>query len=110
MSDFTVNVNKDNFVELVIESGSPVLVDFWAEWCGPCKMLTPTIEAIAKEYSGKNVIAKLNLDEAPEIATKYGVRSIPTILFFKDGEVTDQLVGSQAKDVLTEVLDKLNNK
>ena len=110
MSDFTLDVNEDNFEELVISSDSPVLVDFWAEWCGPCKMLTPTIDAIAEEYSGKSVIAKINVDEAPGIATKYGIRSIPSILFFNNGEVTDSLVGAVGKEALTEILDKLNNK
>ncbi|MAQ43155.1 MAG: thioredoxin [Candidatus Marinimicrobia bacterium] len=107
MSDFTKDVNEDDFDSMVINSDKPVLVDFWAEWCGPCKMLTPTIDAISEEYNDKSVIVKVNVDEAPAIATKYGIRSIPSLLFFNNGEVVEQKVGAVSKDELTAVLDKL---
>tara|TARA_Y100001968_G_C19157386_1_gene619098 strand:+ start:307 stop:639 length:333 start_codon:yes stop_codon:yes gene_type:complete len=107
MSDFTKDVNEDDFDSMVINSNKPVLVDFWAEWCGPCKMLTPTIDAISEEYNDKSVIVKVNVDEAPAIATKYGIRSIPSLLFFNNGEVVEQKVGAVSKDELTAVLDKL---
>ena len=107
MSDFTKDVSEDDFDSMVINSDKPVLVDFWAEWCGPCKMLTPTIDAISEEYNDKSVIVKVNVDEAPAIATKYGIRSIPSLLFFNNGEVVEQKVGAVSKDELTAVLDKL---
>tara|TARA_B100002051_G_scaffold81556_2_gene77876 strand:+ start:4961 stop:5293 length:333 start_codon:yes stop_codon:yes gene_type:complete len=107
MSDFTKDVNENDFDSMVINSDKPVLVDFWAEWCGPCKMLTPTIDAISEEYNDKSVIVKVNVDEAPAIATKYGIRSIPSLLFFNNGEVVEQKVGAVSKDELTAVLDKL---
>ena len=106
MSEFTIDVNEENFDAIVINSDKPVLVDFWAEWCGPCKMLTPTIEAIAEEYNDKSSIVKINVDDAPAIATKYGIRSIPSILLFSKGEVIEQRVGAVSKDELTSLLDK----
>ena len=106
MSEFTIDVNEENFDSIVINSDKPVLVDFWAEWCGPCKMLTPTIEAIAEEYKDKSSIVKINVDDAPAIATKYGIRSIPSILLFRNGDVVEQRVGAVSKEELTSLLDK----
>ena len=107
MSNFTKDANEDNFDSIVINSDKPVLVDFWAEWCGPCKMLTPTIDAISEEYNDRSTIVKVNVDEAPAIATKYGIRSIPSLLFFNKGKVIEQKVGAVSKEELTSVLDKL---
>ncbi|MBU1151290.1 thioredoxin [Patescibacteria group bacterium] len=90
--------NDDNFDEEVLKSKIPVLVDFYAEWCGPCKMMGPVIEEIAKEYEGKWKVGKLNVDEAPQTAQKYQVQSIPTLLFIKDGEVVDKMMGFRPKD------------
>lgn len=92
-----------NFDE-VINSGKPVLVDFWAEWCGPCKMIGPVVEELAGDYDGKAVIAKLNVDENPQTTAKFGVRSIPTLLVFKGGQVVDKQVGAVPKSVLNQKL------
>ena len=107
MSQFTIDVNEDNFESVVMNSDKPVLVDFWAEWCGPCKMLTPTIESIAEDYKDKSSIVKINIDDAPSIATKFGIRSIPSILLFNGGNVVEQRVGAVSKEELTSLLDKL---
>ena len=87
MSDQTKEFTAENFEQEVIKSDKPVLVDFWAEWCGPCKMLTPVIDSVASEYSDKYSIGKLNVDHNSDIAAKYGIRSIPCLLFFNNGEV-----------------------
>ena len=107
MSEFTKDVNEENFESIVLKSKIPVLVDFWAEWCGPCKMLTPTIDSISEEYNGKSIVAKVNIDLSPSIASAYGIRSIPSLLFFKDGQVIEQKVGAVSRDEMTSVLDKL---
>jgi thioredoxin 1 len=96
-----------NFDELVIKSGKPVIVDLWAEWCGPCRILTPIVEEMAKDYEGRAVIGKLNVDDNPEVTAKYGVRNIPTLLFFKGGEVADKQVGAVPKSALVGKLEKL---
>ena len=101
-----ITATEENFKSEVLESSQPVLVDFWAEWCGPCKMIGPTIEELAVEFDGKAKVAKVNVDEQPKLAQQYGVRSIPTLLFFRDGKVAEQLVGAAQKDTLAE---KLNN-
>jgi len=93
-----------NFQE-VINSEKPVLVDFWAEWCGPCKMIGPLVEELAGEYDGKAVIGKVDVDANPDISAKFGIRSIPTLLVFKNGEVVDKQIGVVAKSVLAEKLD-----
>ena len=107
MSEFTIDVNDENFDSVVMNSDKPVLVDFWAEWCGPCKMLTPTIEALAEEYKDTSSIVKINVDDSPAIATKYGIRSIPSILLFNNGDVVEQRVGAVSKDELAGMLDKI---
>ena len=107
MSVNTVDFKQDSFKEEVLDSDKPVLVDFWAEWCGPCKILTPTINEVADDYKDKAVIGKLNVDENPTIAAEYGIRSIPSLLFFKDGKVQKQIMGAVAKEEISSALDEL---
>tara|TARA_B110001454_G_C12321477_1_gene267992 strand:- start:125 stop:454 length:330 start_codon:yes stop_codon:yes gene_type:complete len=107
MSGNTVNFKENSFKEDVLDSSKPILVDFWAEWCGPCKMLTPTIDEIATEYVGKAIVGKLNVDENPNIAAEYGIRSIPSLLFFKDGKVQKQIMGAVAKSDIANALDDI---
>ena len=102
-----VTVTDSNFQEEVLNADQPVLVDFWATWCGPCRMIAPIIEELAEEYEGRAKIAKLDVDNNPQVAMQFGVRSIPTLLFFKDGEVADQLIGAVPKRALAERLQNL---
>lgn len=106
----TIEVTDANFEEKVLQSDKPVIVDLWAEWCGPCKMIGPIIDEIAKDYEGKVVCAKIDVDSNPEVPTKYRVRNIPTILFFKDGELKDKQVGAVPKNTLTAKLEPLLNE
>ncbi len=100
----TLKITDSNFND-VISKNKTVLVDFWAEWCGPCRMIGPVIEELANEYEGKAIIGKLDVDSNQESSVKYGVRSIPTILTFKDGEIIDRQVGAVPKKTLTNVID-----
>ena len=100
----TIEITDKNFDE-IIKSDKPVLVDFWAEWCGPCKMVGPIVEEIAGEYDGKAVIGKVDVDTNPEVSARFGIRSIPTLLYFKDGEIVDKQVGAVPKAVLAQKLD-----
>ena len=102
-----VTLDEANFQSEVLLSDKPVMVDFWAEWCPPCRMVAPVIEELAAEREGKAKVAKLNVDEVPGVAGAFGIRSIPTILFFKNGEVVDSVVGAVPKGVLAEKLDAL---
>ena len=102
-----MNITEEEFDGVIQKSDIPVLVDFWAEWCGPCKLLTPVIDELAAEYSGRIKIAKVNVDQQANLAARYGIRSIPTIIIFKGGEVAEQMVGMQAKEALKAKLDSL---
>jgi thioredoxin 1 len=100
----TIVLNDANF-DAAINSDKPVLVDFWAEWCGPCKMIGPVVEELAGDYEGKAVIAKLNVDENPDVTARFGIRSIPTLLVFKGGQIVDKQVGAVPKSVLAQKLE-----
>ena len=106
MSENIKNVSDDSFATDVLASDKPVLVDYWAAWCGPCKMIAPMLEEVAKEYGEKVTIAKLNVDENPETAAKFGIRGIPTLMLFQGGKATATKVGALSKTQLIEFLDK----
>ena len=99
-----IEITDSNFEE-IINSEQPVLVDFWAEWCGPCKMIGPVVEELAGDYEGKAVIGKVNVDENPNVSAKFGIRSIPTLLVFKGGEIVDKQIGAVPKGVLSQKLE-----
>ncbi len=101
----TEKVTAANFADVVLKSSTPVLVDFWAEWCGPCRMVGPVVEELSKDYSGRAVVGKVDVDSNPGISMKYGIRNIPTLLIFKGGEVVDKQVGAVPKSVLAGKLD-----
>jgi thioredoxin 1 len=105
VSDKIVHVTDDNFENEVLQSSAPVLVDYWAEWCGPCKMIAPVLDEIAGEYQGRVKIAKLNIDDNPNTPPRYGIRGIPTLMLFKDGEVEATKVGAVSKSQLTAFID-----
>ena len=102
-----LTITDQNFEEVVLKSDKVVLIDLWAEWCGPCRMVGPIVEEMAKEYEGRAVIGKLDVDNNPETTNRFGVRNIPTILFIKSGEIVDKQVGAVPKAVLTKKLDAL---
>ncbi len=102
-----VTLSQENFASEVLESENPVLVDFWAEWCAPCRVIGPVIEELAADFEGKATIGKVNVDENSELAAEYGIRSIPSLIFFKGGKVVEQIVGSQSKGALAGKLNGL---
>ena len=108
MSEFVTEVNDTNFESEVLKSSQPVLVDFWASWCAPCRMLAPTVESVAEKYQGKAKIVKLNVDENIGSSSNYGVKGIPTLILFRDGQEAERVVGvpPNAKDYISQMLDK----
>jgi thioredoxin 1 len=102
-----LEITDANFEELVVKSDKPVVIDFWAVWCGPCRMIAPLIEEMSKDYEDKAVIGKLDVDNNPGVTSKFGVRNIPTVLFLKNGEVVDKQVGAVPKSVLVQKLEAL---
>jgi thioredoxin len=106
-SPLIVTLTRENFAQQVLQSPAPVLVDFWAEWCGPCKMIAPLLDEIADEYDGKIKIGKVNVDEQQSLAAEYGVRAIPTLLVFSKGQVAEQMIGAKSKRDLKASLDRV---
>jgi thioredoxin 1 len=106
-SPLIVALTQENFAQLVLQSPVPVLVDFWAEWCGPCKMIAPLLDELADEYDGKVKIGKVNIDEQQALAAEYGIRAIPTLLLFSKGQVADQIVGARSKRDFKNSLDRV---
>ena len=110
MSENIMNVDQNSFQKDVLDSQKPVLVDFWAPWCGPCRAVAPIVEELSKEYNGKAGFAKINVDEAPTLASQYGVMSIPTIILFKNGKPEEQVIGYKPKSELKKLLDTVLTK
>lgn len=105
MSDAVTSVTVDTFEKVVMQSPNLIMVDFWATWCGPCKIVAPVVEELAQEYAGKVSFAKVNTDENPDISSRFNIRGIPTLIFFKDGKVLDQIVGAVPKAQLKSKID-----
>jgi len=106
MSANILTLTQSNFDDEVKKAGTPILVDFWAEWCGPCRMVAPVLEKLADEYGGKARIGKVNVDEHSALAAKFGIQSIPTMLLFKEGKVVEQMVGAASRDTIARLIDK----
>jgi thioredoxin 1 len=106
MSQNVIEANDGNFDQVVLQSDAPVLVDFWAEWCGPCRRLAPTIEALAEEYAGKARVVKLNVDAGPVTAKRYGIQGIPTLILFRDGAEKERIVGSASQEAIAVLIDR----
>ncbi|MDX2149034.1 MAG: thioredoxin [Planctomycetota bacterium] len=104
--DGAVHLTSESFDELINREGKPVLVDFWAEWCGPCRVVGPTVDAVAKEFQGRAVVAKLNVDDAQDVASEMGITAIPTMIIFKNGKAVDRFQGIQTRDTLAKRLEK----
>ncbi|MBC2703132.1 thioredoxin [Desulfobacula sp.] len=104
MTQNIIELDDDSFEDKVLKSNKPVMVDFWAPWCGPCKAIAPTVDALEKEYGDKMAFVKINVDENPVSPSKYGVQAIPTLIFFKNGEIADQITGMVAKEKLEETI------
>ncbi|MFZ4785861.1 MAG: thioredoxin [Flavobacteriales bacterium] len=102
-----VEITDSNFADVALSTDKPVMIDFWAEWCGPCRMVTPIVEEMSNDYDGKAIVGKVNVDENPDISAKFGIRNIPTIIFLKGGQVVDKSVGAVPKNVLTEKMEAL---
>lgn len=105
MSEFVKDVSDQDFDTEVLQSDQPVLVDFWAAWCAPCRMIAPTVDQVAQDYSGRAKVVKLNVDDNRETSARFNIRGIPTLLLFKDGEVKDQIVGATSKDQISRIID-----
>jgi thioredoxin 1 len=106
-NNMAVEITDSNFADVALNSDKPVMIDFWAEWCGPCRMVAPIVEEMSNDYKDKAVIGKVNVDENPDVSAKFGIRNIPTILFLKGGQVVDKSVGAVPKNVLTEKMEAL---
>jgi thioredoxin 1 len=106
MSEYVNEVSDQNFDKDVLQSEKPVLVDFWAQWCAPCRMLAPTVEAVAEKYQGKAAVVKLNVDDNPFVSQKYGIKGIPTLILFKGGKEEERVVGATSKEAIARMLDK----
>lgn len=106
MSEHVTEVSDNNFEQAVLQSNQPVLVDFWAAWCAPCRMLAPTVDAVAEKYAGNAKVVKLNVDENPAISQRYGIKGIPTLILFKDGKEEERVVGATSKDAISRMIDK----
>ncbi|MCF8091364.1 MAG: thioredoxin [Desulfotignum sp.] len=104
MADKIIEIDDDGFEKYVLKSDKPIMVDFWAPWCGPCKAIAPTVEALEKEYGDQMTFAKINVDENPISPSKYGVQAIPTLIFFKNGEIAEQITGMVAKEKLEQTI------
>ena len=106
MSDFVKEVSDSNFESEVLKSDKPVLVDFWAAWCAPCRMLAPTVEAVAQNFQGSASVVKLNVDDNPAVSQRYGIKGIPTLILFKNGKEEERVVGATSKEAISRMIDK----
>ena len=106
MSEYVTDVNDNSFETDVLQSDKPVLVDFWAAWCAPCRMLAPTVDAVAEKYAGNANVVKLNVDENPSVSQRYGIKGIPTLILFKNGKEEERVVGATSKEAISRMIEK----